>query len=319
MKVSVIIPAYNAEQFIERSVGSVKGQSFNDWELIIIDDGSTDRTASICDNMATIDNRINVIHTSNRGAYMARLAGLQVARGEWLTFMDADDTLPVDAIATLYAGVLDDTVDIVIGGINMNDKCVFEHQIHGMVERDAYIVALLDNATTIGMCSKLFKRELFVKMLSSEIRVTQNEDLLMLLQLAVRARRVYVESQRVCYNYLLRNGSMSGSCMSIDGWEQLFNKIRETIALLKSVEVERAFLTMRFRRIYNQLILKGMSVRAYMPIVADVINDASGCLLSAEERNILRVINHPTLQWFYYQRYSWLMEIKRFVKRLIGL
>lgn len=91
--VSVIIPAYNAEKYLPEAVASVISQSSSDWELILVDDGSTDSTPRLCDDLAASDARIRVIHKPNGGLSDARNHGIDAARGEYLTFLDADDVL----------------------------------------------------------------------------------------------------------------------------------------------------------------------------------------------------------------------------------
>lgn len=93
---SIIIPAYNAEKFIQSAVKSVQDQSTNDWELIIIENGSTDRTTIICEEYLS-DKRITLLH-SEKGVSNARNAGIQAARGKWLVFLDADDQLLKDTL-----------------------------------------------------------------------------------------------------------------------------------------------------------------------------------------------------------------------------
>lgn len=90
---SVIMPVYKAEAFLRDSVGSVIAQTCGDWELLLIDDGSPDSSGAICDDLAARDARIRVVHQPNRGASAARNRGIDIARGEWICFIDADDTV----------------------------------------------------------------------------------------------------------------------------------------------------------------------------------------------------------------------------------
>lgn len=110
--VSIIVPCYNAASTIERAIRSVRQQSVEHWELILVDDGSSDDTAarisSICDS------RIRLIHQENQGPSAARNHGMNLAQGEWLCFLDADDTLLPEALSTLLSAVTPDT-DIVVG------------------------------------------------------------------------------------------------------------------------------------------------------------------------------------------------------------
>lgn len=89
--ISIIIPVYNAEKTLSRCVNSILNQTFQDWELLLIDDGSTDRSGELCDEYASKDQRIKVFHKTNGGVSSARNIGLDYAKGEWITFIDSDD------------------------------------------------------------------------------------------------------------------------------------------------------------------------------------------------------------------------------------
>jgi glycosyltransferase involved in cell wall biosynthesis len=91
--ISVIVPVYNVEQGIGRCIDSVMNQSYSDWELILVDDGSSDRSGALCDEYAARDTRIRVVHKENGGVSMARNLGLDMAQGEWVVFVDGDDTI----------------------------------------------------------------------------------------------------------------------------------------------------------------------------------------------------------------------------------
>ena len=102
-KVSIIVPVYNAETYLRRCLDSIAGQTFADFECILVDDGSTDGSPAICDKYAARDGRFQVIHQKNGGASAARNAGLDAARAPWLLFCDADDLLALDTLALLLA------------------------------------------------------------------------------------------------------------------------------------------------------------------------------------------------------------------------
>ena len=93
---SIVTPVYNVESFLDRSVQSILSQSYRDIELILIDDGSTDGSSSLCDELAKKDSRVKVIHKENGGVSTARNVGLEIASGEYLTFVDPDDFLAPD-------------------------------------------------------------------------------------------------------------------------------------------------------------------------------------------------------------------------------
>ena len=120
-KVSIIIPVYNTEQYLFHCLDSILNQSFSDFELLLIDDGSSDGSGAICDVYSEKDNRIRVFHKENGGVSSARNMGLDKANGEWVAFLDSDDLFPEDALSKLLL-CSDDDVDMVYGGIRKFDE-----------------------------------------------------------------------------------------------------------------------------------------------------------------------------------------------------
>lgn len=104
-KFSIIIPCYNQANWLKISIQSLKNQTFDNWEAIIINDGSTDETKETADYLAKEDNRIKVIHQSNAGLSDARNSGIQIAKGEWLNFLDSDDYLDIDCLQAVYNNI----------------------------------------------------------------------------------------------------------------------------------------------------------------------------------------------------------------------
>ena len=91
LKISVIIPVYNAENYVSRCIESVLAQTYNDWQMILVDDGSKDKSLEICQKYADADNRISVMHQENAGPGIARNAGIAEASGSYVVFIDSDD------------------------------------------------------------------------------------------------------------------------------------------------------------------------------------------------------------------------------------
>ena len=112
---SVIIPVYKVEKYLRQCLDSILSQTFVDFELILVDDGSPDNSGKICDEYALIDNRIKVFHKGNSGVSSARNLGLLYSRGEWIFFSDSDDYLAKDCFERLLNGV-DDSIDLVESG-----------------------------------------------------------------------------------------------------------------------------------------------------------------------------------------------------------
>ena len=114
-KISILVPVYNVEKYLQRCVDSVLAQDFTNWEMILVDDGSPDRCPQMCDAFTAKDTRIKVIHQENRGAHAARKAGFEHAKGEYLVFLDPDDYLLPKALSSLYAKAIESKYDIVKG------------------------------------------------------------------------------------------------------------------------------------------------------------------------------------------------------------
>ena len=116
-EVSVIVPVYNVRKFLPACVASVRGQTMKDLELILVDDGSTDGSGELCDALAKKDARIRVLHTENGGQGRARNLGLDIARGEYVAFVDADDAATPEMLAAALAQARQENADMVVFGM----------------------------------------------------------------------------------------------------------------------------------------------------------------------------------------------------------
>ncbi len=114
VRLSIIIPVYNAEEYLDRCLESIFEQSFLSYEVILVDDGSSDSSPMICDRYSATDSRFRTIHKENGGVSSARNAGINLAKGEYLMFVDSDDALLPDALDRMMEGVVDE--DIIVGG-----------------------------------------------------------------------------------------------------------------------------------------------------------------------------------------------------------
>lgn len=129
--VSIIMPVYQAEEFLCDAINSVLAQTYSKWELILVDDGSTDSSGKICDAYAQKDNRIKVIHQWNAGQSSARNSGMDVAEGEYIGFLDNDDSYYPDAVSILVNNIEDNNADIAAGSyVARYEKGTFIHDTH---------------------------------------------------------------------------------------------------------------------------------------------------------------------------------------------
>ena len=111
--ISVIVPIYNVEKYLDRCVESIINQTYKNLEIILVDDGSPDNCTQMCDDYAKKDSRIRVVHKENGGLSDARNAGMEVATGEYVSFIDSDDYISLDFYETLFQTMIDNDSDIV--------------------------------------------------------------------------------------------------------------------------------------------------------------------------------------------------------------
>ena len=135
-KVSIIVPVYNAEKYLERCINSLKNQSLKSIEIILVDDSSTDSSLEMCNKMAVEDSRIKVIHKVNEGAGYARNAALEIVTGEYIGFLDSDDFVEIDMFKTLYDKAVQYDSDLVMSGVLFVDGNMFSKE--GECKRKTY-------------------------------------------------------------------------------------------------------------------------------------------------------------------------------------
>ena len=161
-KISVIVPVYKVEEYLHRCIDSILSQSFTDFELILVDDGSPDNCGKICDEYAQKDSRVRVFHKPNGGVSSARNLGLDNANGEWIAFIDSDDYVDVDYLAELdsYSKMLD--VDYVI---TLNTIRTYTKESFLMLQSEHYgdLFSLYRLLKYSSPWAKLFKNKFKVK------------------------------------------------------------------------------------------------------------------------------------------------------------
>lgn len=135
-RLSIVMPVYNTARFLNRSIDSVIAQTFTDWELILVDDGSKDNSGAVCDEYAKKDGRIKVIHKENGGAGSARNMGLDIAKGDYVVFPDSDDWIEKDAYEYCVKKMDDDDLDMMVfGSVNT----VYDEEENAISEIDGRI------------------------------------------------------------------------------------------------------------------------------------------------------------------------------------
>lgn len=317
--VSIIIPIYNVATFLPKTIESIQAQTYKNFELILVDDGSPDKSGEICDKYAANDSRIRVFHNSNAGAGAARMYGARQAKGKWITFVDGDDTIPASAISDLVACNTDD-YDITIGTINLNNKRQFNHKCCGVLTRDEYIIALLLRTTSIGPVAKLFKKELFDIEFFCPKHITNNEDLFMLIAISTNIDKVFISNDIISYNYLYREGSASKvKGMKLENWLYLFDKINGLLnSIQTSPEVKRAFISYRLRLLNIVATKYGYKVNPSESRIKELLLETKGCKLNSQEAKTVKILQSIPRQRIIYFYNSFISVIRSIVKKFIN-
>lgn len=209
--VSIIIPVYNVENYINRCLNSVLSQSYKLLEIILVDDGSTDSSGAICDDFAKKDSRIKILHKFNEGQGVARNCGLRIASGEYIMFVDSDDVIHHDMVLKMVDNLHKTNSEISICGRQRfsTELCDFDSQnpikdLYEYTGRDATINLFeVNKLIKPALWDKLYKRELFIGL---EFPPIVFEDAAVIYKLLLRASRVCVSTERL-YGYYIRPNS----------------------------------------------------------------------------------------------------------------
>lgn len=216
-KISVIVPVYNCEKYIKRCLVSIKKQSYKNFEIIIIDDGSKDRSGVICDDYAKSHKNISVIHNENQGPAASRKCGIEHAGGNLVMFVDSDDWLEPDTLEVMCHELLFYDADVVTCSyvdVYNNGKRVVQRTFQeDVLECNSFSECIYEIHGTrrmnTGPVAKLYKKKLFENIDFRE-HITIGEDYTMLLQVLRNANKVRMLN-RVFYNRRLYGGNISRS------------------------------------------------------------------------------------------------------------
>ena len=226
-KVSVIIPVYNVEKYLQRCFDSVVNQTLKDIEIILVNDGSTDSSGEMCDRLAKTDNRVKVIHKENGGLSDARNVGIEAAKGEFLSFIDSDDYVVPDMLEYLYTNAVSSGAQIATGTMRMvkngQGKTNSDFVPAVFSPEQALENALYGPVSSLSVCNKIFKKDLFndIKFLVGKTY----EDAYIVPSLFLKTDKVFMSGKAV-YNYVIdrvdsiTNVSFSEKNVSAEGWAQ---------------------------------------------------------------------------------------------------
>ncbi len=225
-KVSIIVPVYKAEKYLPATINSLLLQDYDNFEVVLVDDGSPDSSGSICDEYMMKDSRVVVFHKDNGGVTSARRFGIEKATGEWIIFVDADDQLRDGAISYYVNAAIKYNADIVITpNLRFSDgewKPV-NMFASGVYDRPAYLKLLANGLISSGIGGKLMKKNLFEEgTLIIPRSITNNEDLLMNFRLSHKLKKIYCDKSNSFYMYFVREGSATMTTAGKNDWMLLY-------------------------------------------------------------------------------------------------
>lgn len=284
--ISVILPIYNVEPYIHKSIQSVLSQTYKNLQIILVDDGSPDGCPAICDEYAKKDKRIKVIHKKNGGLSDARNAGLKVAKGKYIAFLDSDDWIDPDMYSLLHEKLVENDCDIAQCNFRkISDKSITipKQSEDKIYTKEEYLKKLFADEFENFVWNKLYKAELFKDFNFPPIRAF--EDVTFTPKVINKTEKIiYINECK--YNYLIRNDSLSTDmnikqryfCMKafLDRFEQYYNLYPELTDLLffrvikwYIPEIAKNITCSLNRRSEYMILLKLISdfLRNYRPII----------------------------------------------------
>lgn len=230
--ISVIVPCYNVEQYLPKCVDSILSQTYTNLEIFLVDDGSPDNCGRICDEYAMKDNRIKVIHKKNGGLSDARNVAIDVAKGEYVTFVDSDDYVASDYVETLYKLIVENSSQMSITwhttfyeGTEPECQNIYAGEVKVLGCEDALISMFYQKDFDNAAWAKMYHRSLF----ADGIRYPKGwlfEDLPTTYRLMMKCSRVAF-SRKMTYFYLLRKTSIEGAAFKPLKYESCMNIINQ--------------------------------------------------------------------------------------------
>ncbi|MBO5341804.1 MAG: glycosyltransferase family 2 protein [Lachnospiraceae bacterium] len=310
--ISVIVPIYNVEKYLERSVGSLLGQTYRNLEIILVNDGSTDRSGAMCDEFAAKDNRIKVIHKQNGGSSSARNLGIEAATGDYIGFCDSDDYTESDMYENLLS-VMKQHEDAVIAqamSSNYTDEGVLvkgpykdSGKVNFLTKQEMFRLLMLHVGDS-SFCTKLIKAEYMKQFRFEEGRL--NEDFELVIRMLSGISGVY-SLEKNGYNIVLRGGSNSRSKFGEVFYNSLIENSNRAFGLMEKEYPELREEGIRFwyfQRLDYMLHIPVSYMKKSNTICWDIIRDlkkgrkqikSNAFLTKKEKRNLLILSYAPRM------------------------
>lgn len=309
---SIIVPVYRVEKYLHKCIDSILDQTFKDFELILIDDGSPDECGKICDEYAHRDPRVRVIHQENKGLSAARNAGIDIAKGQFIAFVDSDDWVEANIYEVLIENIVKSNTDIAVCGIrnffesNPYKEDKRSEQIRNMVllkDQCFEMVFCKDDCISVAAWNKVYKKEIF-----DDLRYPKGqiyEDNFLILDVLSKCDHAFVTTAKL-YNYRRHAESITGGRYREEEMDRIiasqknYNIFKERYP--QYLEYAEAYLYKNCFSILGKMILDMDKVDPNdMSNVINRLNDNIGFILKSREFTLKRKISavalriHPVL------------------------
>lgn len=292
--ISIIVPVYNAERYLIQCIDSILAQTFSNFELILIDDGSLDKSTIICDNYSKKDPRIKVLHQMNQGVTEARKLGINKAVANWITFVDADDKLYPHALETLWQYHND--AEIINASFYESNNKTWIHKKQGLMTKNEFIESLLYSSTYGVVYASLYKKDLFQDKrfdFGKDIKI--GEDILMKIEVSQSANKILNTPDIVYWYRENQNSVMHRMICSPSYWNRYF-KVRNTLipnTLIERLEINDIKSLIKAAKNPNVPYKK-----EYFNIITQKIGQLikkNGYIKDDDKEIFLRIVNYTSL------------------------
>lgn len=237
-KISIVVPIYNAERYLEECVNSLKMQSYSNIEIILINDGSVDNSAKICDELKKNDARIKVIHNANNGVSISRNLGIDISEGKYVTFVDADDYVSNKYVENLYNLIVENNADISVTG---NDEIFngtvirVNKKINKILTLEETIKELLKEKYISSVCwGKLYKKEIIEKnkiIFDSKLKI--GEDFKFIIEVLQNSGKIVIDTRENLYHYRVNENSVTQQQGRESDWHKEIELANEVMNWIK--------------------------------------------------------------------------------------
>jgi len=246
--ISIIVPVYNVEKYLKKCIDSILKQTFRDFELILVDDGSTDHSGKICDDYEKKDSRICVVHKENEGLSSARNKGIAIAQGDYLGVVDSDDFIAPDMYEVLYRNLIKENADLSVCGMYdcyVGQKCKINEPYYKVLDTQEAIKFVFEGKTVgASACDKLYKKEIFASIRYPEGKLS--EDAFIIVEVLMVCKKVVFTSEQKYY-YRHRAESITtkhftlGQFDVIEAYQKNFDLVRKYFSEIEDVAAGRLY------------------------------------------------------------------------------